>query len=178
MPTLILDDKFNAIERSILQKTFRFSCEALKIEKFDASVYVMLHTPENPRQRGAVCRSDEKEFLLHLSSLNNIATCASATSHETVHIAQHLRGDLSPVEHFFEGVGILWKGKFFSQSDIAPPTSINDLEGKTRYVNLPWEKEAFAFQHRFDEVFPAIVSREEGLYILNDFSRQGLRKAA
>lgn len=133
MPKLHFGDSYSNIECGILSKTFRDNCRQLGIIDSDATVLMRRKRLGPVNHQGMMAQVEEGLFVMYLNS-NGFTTfeAISVIGHETVHMWQHLRGDMIDDP---EGDGTSWKGEHY------PKKRIND-----NYHTLPWEVEAFERQ--------------------------------
>lgn len=153
MPTLNFDDGFDKMERIILTKTFRANCDRLGIKDRDCSVALRRGHLGAEMHQGKMTMIEPDQFLIILNANGfNLFEAISTLGHETVHIAQHLRGDMVDAPG---AEGITWKDQFF-------PTEVF-----TRmYQHLPWEREAFKLQPELHKHALDQLSREDSLHVI------------
>ena len=160
MPTILFDDGFTQKEKTILTKTFKSNCKHLGITERDCTVAVRRANigPKNHLGSMGCLTSDYFMVVLNANGFN-LFEGISVLGHETTHIAQYLRGDLSDVQEQ-EG-GCNWCGQYFPKfictSDVA-------------YKDLPWEREAFELQPKLHKHSIDALERHEVGYVL-DVSR-------
>ena len=132
MPTIMFDDGFSKLEKTILAKTFLANAKMLDLHKNDFSVHVKkVVIKGGPKHYARVAHLAKDFFLVEINSNGfNLFDATSALGHEAVHMKQYVSEALKD-----DHEGSYWKDNFFSHLIVA-------LSGN----DVPWEQEAWELQ--------------------------------
>lgn len=87
-------------------------------------------------------------LFTHLSVIDKIVSIA----HEKVHLKQIKDGRLS-----ISSTNLIWEGEDWSERNVLAKQAQISNDDQTAYRNLPWEKEAYAFEDKFRVAYGKIT---------------------